>query len=298
MEALYRSQRRRLLPTWRSILYVPANGPKYIAKAPSVGADALTIDLEDAVPPQEKERAREMLGATLAHVATGGADIIVRINRPLSLAVRDVEAAVCRHVSALTIPKVDGPSHVRLLDELVSECEEQQGLAPGHTSFLVAIETPEALESMREIASASPRVVAMMMSSEDLSLECGFEPSEETLLQPKQQMIFAAYAAGVRPLGFLGSIAQFRDIEAFRAMVRRSRRFGFTGSSCIHPAQVAVLNEEFAPSPEEIALAARIVGQGDQAIAEGRGTFQLDGSMIDAPVIERARRTLTRRRDG
>jgi citrate lyase subunit beta/citryl-CoA lyase len=296
MEALYQSHRKRLLPTWRSILYVPANSPKFIAKAPTVGADALTIDLEDAVPPQEKARAREMLGATLAHVATGGADIIVRINRPLSLAVRDVEAAVSRHVKGLTIPKADGPSHIRLLDELVSECEEKQGLPLGHTAFLVAIETPEAIESMREIASASPRVVAMMLSSEDLSLECGFEPGEETLLQPKQQMIFAACAAGVRPLGFLGSIAEFRDLAAFREMVRKSRRFGFTGSSCIHPAQVAILNEEFAPSAQEIALAERIVSEGDKAISEGRGTFQVNGSMIDGPVIERARRTLARRR--
>jgi citrate lyase subunit beta/citryl-CoA lyase len=296
LEALYESRRKRLLPTWRSILYVPANSPKFIAKAPAVGADALTIDLEDAVPLQEKARARELLATTLPHVASGGADIIVRVNRPLSLAVRDVEAAVGPHVMGLTIPKVDGPSHVRLLDELVSECERRVGLVQGHTSFLVAIETPEAYWMMREIASASPRVVAMMLSSEDLSLECGFEPTEATLLVPKQQMIFAACAAGVRPLGFIGSIADFRDMEAFREMVRRSRRFGFTGSSCIHPLQVAVLNEEFAPSVEEVVLAERIVAEGDAALSQGRGTFQLDGSMIDGPVIERARRTLARRR--
>ena len=297
MEALYKVLRKRLLPTWRSILYVPANNSKFIAKAPSVGADALTIDLEDAVPPQDKARAREMLRETLPIVAAGSADIIVRINRPISLAVRDVEAAVCGLVKGLTIPKVDGPSHVRLLDELVSECEHRRGLALGHTSFLVAIETPEALDAMREIASASPRVVAMMLSSEDLSLECGFEPTEETLIQPKQQMIFAACAAGVRPLGFLGSVAHFKDMEAFREMVRRSRRFGFTGSSCIHPLQVAILNEEFSPSKEEIELAEQIVNEGDKAIAEGRGTFQVNGSMVDGPVIERARNLLARRRN-
>jgi citrate lyase subunit beta/citryl-CoA lyase len=292
MDALYQSHQRRPLPTWRSVLYIPANNSRLIEKAPTAKADALTIDLEDSVPPQEKERARAMLPATVAHAASAGADVIVRINRPLSLAVRDIEAAVCRHVKGLNIPKVDGPSHVRLLDELVSECESRQGLPLGHTVFLVAIETPRAYGEMFEIASASPRVVAMMLASEDMALECGFEPSEETLLLPKQQMIFAASAAGVRPMGFLGSVAQFKDIDAFRQMVRRSRRFGFTGASCIHPAQAAILNEEFAPSAQELAWAERVVREGEQALSEGRGAFLLEGSMIDEPIIARARRML------
>lgn len=287
-------QRRRALPDWRSVLYVPANVPRFIAKAPTVGADAITVDLEDAVPPQHKQSARESLSATVAQVGAKGADVIVRVNRPLSLAVRDVEAAVSQPVCALTLPKVDGPSHVRLLDELVTECEERQGLKTGHTSFLVAIETPEAYFCMKEIAIASPRVVAMMLSSEDLPLECGFEPSEATLTAPKQQMIIAAGAAGVRPLGFLGTLADFKDPAAFRDMVRRSRLFGFTGASCIHPMQVAILNEEFGPSPDECALAERIVREYEEGLAAGRGTFQVEGKMIDIPVVERARRILKR----
>lgn len=295
MDALYKLQRKRELPTWRSILYVPANIPRFIAKAASIGADAITVDLEDAVPPQEKQRAREALSATVAQVGSAGADVIVRINRPISLAVRDAEAAVGSGVCALTLPKIDGPSHVRLLDELVTECEDKQGLKLGHTAFLVAIETPEAFECMREIASASPRVVAMMLSSEDLPTECGFEPSEMTLWAPKQQMVFAAAAAGVRPLGFLGTLASFKDPVAFREMIRRSRQFGFTGASCIHPMQVAVLNEEFGASDAEIALAQRIVDEYEAGLKSGRGTFQIDGMMIDIPVVDRARKTLARR---
>ena len=292
MEPLYRSRLRRDLPSWRSLLYIPGSNDKLLAKAPDVPADAVVIDLEDAVAPAEKEAARARLPQSVAHAASKGLDVLVRINRPLSLAVRDVEAAVSRHVRAIVVPKVDGPSHVRLLDELASECEHRAGLPIGHTGLHLLVETTQAYHQMLEIAGASPRVVGMALGAEDIALECGCDSGEETMLMAKQQLIFACTAAGVRPTGFLGSVALFRDIEAFRAMVRRSRRFGFTGAGCIHPAQAVVLNEEFAPSAQEIARAERIVREGDAATAEGRGAFLLDGDMVDIPIIEKARKLL------
>ncbi len=296
MEALYQSRIRRDLPTWRSMLYIPGSNEKLLARAPTVPADAVVIDLEDSVAPQLKEAARARLPQSVAHAASGGLDVLVRVNRPVSMMVRDIEAAVCPHVRAIIVPKADGPSHVRLLDELVTECEERQGMKIGHTGLHMLIESTGAYHQMVEIASASPRVISMSLGNEDLALECGFEPSEDTLLIPKQQLVFACIAAGVRPMGFLSSIALFKDIEAFRTMVRRSRRFGYTGAACIHPAQAAVLNEEFAPSAEEIARAERIVREGDAATAEGRGAFLLDGNMIDIPIIEKARTMLAAER--
>src|SRR5690606_29915225 len=112
-------------------------------------------------------------------------------------------------VSALTMTKVDGPSHVRLMDELISECERREHLEVGHTRLIVVIETPQAYDMMRPIAEASPRVVAMMLGSEDFALECASAPIDEVLLMPKQQMIIAARAAGVLPLGYIGTIANF-----------------------------------------------------------------------------------------
>jgi len=294
MQALYQRHAARKLPAWRSIHFVPANVPRFIEKASSLEADAIQVDLEDSVPETEKASARAALRATVAAVGSGGADVLVRVNRPLSLAVRDIEAAVHAGVAALTITKVDGPAHVRLIDELVSECEYRERLEPGHTSLVVVIETADAFERMKSIAQASPRVVAMMLGSEDFALGCESEPTEQALLMPKQQMIIAARAAGVLPLGYIGTIADFRDPQAFGEMVRRSRQFGFSGGTSIHPSQIAVLNSEFGPRPDEVAHARRVLDAYARAQAEGRGACQLDGRMIDAPVVERARRVMAR----
>jgi citrate lyase subunit beta/citryl-CoA lyase len=145
---------------------------------------------------------------------------------------------------------------------------------------------------MRIVAAADPRVAAITLGDEDFSNAIGAEPDGDTLIAVKQSLIVAASAAGVLPLGFLGSIADFADMDAFRAMVRRSRRMGYRGACCIHPKQVAVLNEEFAPRPEEVDHARRVVEAAAQALAEGRGAAALDGRMIDAPVVERARTLL------
>jgi citrate lyase subunit beta/citryl-CoA lyase len=120
------------------------------------------------------------------------------------------------------------------------------------------------------------------------------EPTEETLLMPKQQMIFAARAAGLMPLGFIASVAGFGDREAFGRMVRRSRQFGFMGAGCIHPGQVPIVNEEYSPSAEEAAYARRVIEENAKAEAAGRASFAIDGKMIDVPVVVRARRLLER----
>ncbi|MBV6307237.1 CoA ester lyase [Candidimonas humi] len=282
------------LPAWRSILYVPANVPRYLAKAAEAGPDAVQLDLEDSIAPAEKERAREAVGQAARQLRAKGIDVSVRINQPLSLAVRDVEAVVGPDVGTIALTKVGGRSHVRLFDELVSECESRRQLALGHTRFIIAIETPEAFEDMLEIAKASPRAVAMILGAEDLALEWGCEPIEDVMRMPKQRLIAAARAAGILPLGMLGSITDFRDMEAFRAMVRRSRQFGFEGATCIHPSQVAVLNDEYMPSQEQLDSARNIVALDAEASAQGRGAFQVGGRMIDAPIVQRARRLLAR----
>ncbi len=282
-------------PVWRSLLYVPVNVERFVDRAHARGADAIQLDLEDSVPLTEKADARARVATAATRVRRGGADVVVRINRPLSLAVRDIEASVGPDVDALAITKVDGASHVRLLDELVSEREALAGLTNGHTRFLVMIETPAAFMLMHEIARASTRVVAMNIGGEDFALECGMDPSDEALMMPKQQMIIAARAAGVMPLGYIGTVADFSDWERFRAMVRRSRALGFDGASCIHPGQVTIVNEEYTPSESELAHARRVIALDAEARAAGRASFQIDGRMIDIPVVHRARRLIARK---
>jgi citrate lyase subunit beta / citryl-CoA lyase len=282
----------RKLPVWRSALYVPANVPRFIDGAHKRGADAIIVDLEDSVPLAERPAARRDLVATAENVARGGADVIVRINRPWRQAMLDLEAAISPRVAALAITKVDSADHIRLVTEVVSELEAERGMAVGTTQFIAMIETPEAWFRMPEIARADRRIVALTLGGEDFALTVGMLPTAEGLLMPKQQLVIAARAAGILPLGFIGTVADYKDLVAFRETVRRSRRLGFRGASVIHPAQVAILNEEFAPGADEVASARRIVAAYDAAVAAGRGSIEVDGKMVDVPVVERAKNTL------
>jgi citrate lyase subunit beta/citryl-CoA lyase len=282
------------LPVWRSLLYVPVNVEKFVEKAHTRGADVLQLDLEDAVPPAEKEKARTLVEKNAARVRRGGADVVVRINQPLSLAVRDLEHSVGPDVDGIAITKADSASHVKLLDELVTGLEEKRGMKAGHTKFIVMIETADAFTRIDEIPRASPRVVAMNIGGEDFALDLSAQPDDDVLLHPKQRMIIAARAAGVMPLGFIGTVADFSDWEKFRLMVRRARRFGFDGAGCIHPGQVKIVNEEYTPSEAEVAYARKVIQMNKEAAAAGRGSFQIDGKMIDIPVVVRAERLLRR----
>ncbi len=284
----------RELPVWRSLMYVPVNVDKFVDKAHTRGADVIQLDLEDSIPPAQKAEARKLVEKAAAKVRRGGADVVVRINQPLSLVVRDLEHAICPDVDGIACTKTDSASHVRLLDELVTELEEKRGMTVGHTKFITMIETPDAFTRIDEIPRASPRVVAMNIGGEDFALNCNMQPDDDALLHPKQRMIIAARAAGVMPLGFIGTVADFSDWERFRQMVRRSRRMGFDGAGCIHPGQVTIVNQEYTPSEEEVAYARKVSAMDREAAAAGRGSFQIDGKMIDIPVVVRAERLVKR----
>ena len=282
------------LPVWRSLMYVPVNVEKYVEKAHQRGADCIQLDLEDSVPASQKDAARKLVPAAAARVRRGGADVVVRINSPFEITVKDLEHAVGADVDGIAITKAQNADHVKRVDDFISNLEAKRGLKHGHTRLIAMIETPAAFFQMAAIALASPRLAAMNIGGEDFALENGMEPTEETLLMPKQQMIFAARSGGLMPLGFIASVAAFGDWEAFGRMVRRSRQFGFMGAGCIHPGQVPIVNREYSPSPEEAAYARRVIEESAKAKAAGRASFAIDGRMIDVPVVERARRLLAR----
>ena len=279
---------------WRSLLYVPTNVPRFIEKAHLRGADGIILDLEDSIPPGEKAAARGMLQNAAVAVGQDGADVLVRINQPLELAVRDIEAAISPRVRALQLPKIEGPDHVRLIANLVEQLETERGMQSGHTLFAVMIESANAFLKINEIASSHPRVVAIMIGGEDLSLDLGMTPAPDTLQYPKQQSVIAARAAGVVPLGLMGTVADYQDLNEVQDNAVRSARFGLEGASCIHPAVVPVLNAAFSPTADDVTSAQRIVIAYDKSIAEGRGSIELDGRMVDVPVVIRAQRLLAR----
>ena len=281
------------LPVWRSLLFVPVTVPKFVEGAAKRGADAVILDLEDSVPIADKARARGLVEQAAEIVGQGGADVVVRLNRPWRLLIRDLEAVIGPRVSALFLPKIESAEHVQAIAEIVDEIEAERGLH-GHTQFVPMIETAGGFFRTEQIARSHRRVVALTVGAEDLALSVGMLPEADALFYPKQHSIFAARAAGILPLGFLGTVAEFADLDAFRATIRRSRRLGFMGAACIHPNQVTILNEEYRPSPTELDAARRMVAAYDEAIAAKRGAVVFEGKMIDVPVVERAKQILAR----
>ena len=282
------------LPVWRSLLIVPVTAQRFVDGAARRGADAIILDLEDAVAASEKERARTLVPEAARIVSRGGADVVVRLNRPLRMTVRDLEAVIGPGVQAVALPKAESADYVRLVAEIIDEVEAERGMPIGTTKMLAMVETASAFFRIAEIARAHPRLVGLNLGTEDFALSAGMLPEAEGLLMPKQMCVFAARAAGIMPLGFVGTVAEFHDLDGFRETVRRSRRIGFVGASVIHPSQIQILNEEFRPSAPEVEHAGRVVAAYDKALAEGVGAVTVDGKMIDVPIVERAKLLLER----
>jgi citrate lyase subunit beta / citryl-CoA lyase len=282
------------LPSWRSLLFVPVTREKFVATAHRRGADAIILDLEDSVPESDKQRGRALVAAAAQEVSKGGADVLVRINRPWQHAFRDIEAVVSAGVAALVCPKVESPEHLLVIAEMLGALESQRGLVAGHTKLVALIETAAAYFRADAIAKATPRLVALSLGAEDFAWSVGMEPIAEALEMPKQTVIIAARAAGIVPLGFMGTVADFSDLEAFRAIVRRSRKFGFAGATCIHPSQLPILNEEYGVSADDVERARRLIAAYEAAMAQGLGALTFEGKMIDVPVVERAKTLIAR----
>jgi len=274
------------MTAWHSLLYVPANVRRFVEKSASAGADAIILDLEDSVPVAQKAAARAALAEAIPIARSGGATILVRVNRPLRLALPDIEAAAAAGADGILLTKVLGPEHIILAGEVLAEVETRP------MAIVPVVETAAAVLKVEAIARASPRIAALLIGAEDLAAECNAAPDDDLMAQAKRQMVLAAVAAGVAPLGTLGTVADFRDPEAVRALALRSRRSGLVGATCIHPSLVPVMNAAFAPSAEEVDRARRQIAAAAEAAAEGRGSFVVDGMMVDEPVLIRARRTL------
>lgn len=276
----------------RSLLYVPANSERFLAKAHERNADAIILDLEDGVVPAEKVSARAGLAMAASRARRGGAEIFVRINTSEEHRDKDAEAAARVGAFGLFVPKVREPQILRDLDAMLEAVERALGRAP--LRFVPMIEDPGAVLDARAIATASPRVLALVTGGEDLSAAMDAKPDSEAIRFAMMLVHFAAKAAGVASFGLLRSIADFRDLESVRASAREARAMGFDGATCVHPAVVPILNEAFSPSPPELERARAMVAAFEDATAKGLGAFLFDGKMVDLAVYEQARRTIAR----
>ncbi|MGZ9810251.1 HpcH/HpaI aldolase/citrate lyase family protein [Pseudoroseicyclus sp. H15] len=260
----------------RSLLYVPADNERFIAKAHERGADAIILDLEDSVRPERRDGARQSLPASVQSVRQSGAKAFVRINAD-ALAL-DTAAAQAAGADALYVSKAS-------LDSL----NVISALAPGLPLFAL-IEDPAALLEVGAIA-AHRAVIGLSAGGEDLATSLGALPDPEVLRTPKLLIHYAAKAHGKISLGLFRTIADYSDLPAIEDAAQEARRHGFDGATCVHPSAAPVLNAAFAPSAEEIDWARRILAAAE---AHETGAFSLDGRMVDAPIIARARRVLSK----
>jgi citrate lyase subunit beta/citryl-CoA lyase len=286
------SQNPETIDLQRSSLTIPLSNERFLEKAHLRGADLILLDLEDGVAYNRKSAARERLASAVPQVARGGARVAVRINSEIEMIGDDLRAAVVQGVCSIAIAKVQGPAHVQMVSQAIARLEEERGLPVGGIRVSASIETPQAFMQAHEIAKSDPRLRSIGLGKEDISAALGFKPGPDSLYYPMQVIMYAASAAGLGFGGYLGSIADYSDLDTLRSLIRRSKELGFKGGGAIHPAQVAVLNEEFGPSAEEVEDARAIVALAESEFAAGRGAFGYKGKMIDKPVVERHRKVL------
>lgn len=278
----------------RSLLFVPADSEKKLAKAAVSPADALILDLEDSVAPQNRVKARGLAREFLKDKHRPS--LWVRIN-PVGSAdfAADMEAVVAMAPAGLVVPKPDGPQDLLTLDAHLITLETQAGLAQRSIRLLpVATETPTAVLSLQDYRNPPPRLAALSWGAEDLAAALGAAANRDDAGEflfvhqmVRAMVLVAAKAAGVDAIETLH--ADFRDAAGLERAARRAQREGFSGMLAIHPDQVAPINAAFTPSAADIDHAAKVVA----AFASGAGVASLDGKMLDQPHLKQARHVLT-----
>ena len=282
----------------RSMLFVPADSARKMAKSLQCPADALILDLEDAVVPDRKPLAREMAADFLAGQASATASaLFVRIN-PLDsgLVLEDLAAVVRPGLAGILQPKTTGAADVVKLGHYLDALEARAGMAPGSVAIVpVATETPQAMLNMQTFNAPLPRLAGITWGAEDLSAAIGAVSNrdEDGAYSPvytwaNSLCLCAAASTGVAAIDTLH--ADFKNSAGLAAACRASRRRGFSGRIAIHPDQVATINEAYSPTEAELAHARRVMDA--FAAQPGAGTLSLDGAMYDMPHLKQARRTL------
>ena len=278
---------------YRSLLFVPGNRERMLLRATSAGADAIVIDLEDAVPASEKRSARKLIKALMWPLAESGVSILVRVNNVhTGLTRADVMAVVRPGLAGVVHPKTDRPQDLRDLDVLLREAEMKNGVRPGDIATIPLIETPGAVLACDAIVTATDRVVAVSIGGEDYTAALGVprDPEGVALAYLRYVAVTVAAARGIFAIDT--PYTDVKDTKGLASETRLARAIGFKGKYAIHPDQIATVNELMAPSRAEIAYARRVVATAKDAASKRRGAASLDGRMIDAPVVARANQVL------
>jgi citrate lyase subunit beta / citryl-CoA lyase len=278
----------------RSRLYLPGSEPKYFINAALHGADAIILDLEDSVHITEKDAARLLVRNALRAVDFLQCERMARINQ-LPLGLQDLDEIVPESPDLILIPKVENPGQVIEIAQRIAAIKADYGIT--RSIWLMPIlESARGIENAFAIALASEKIVALTIGLEDYTADLGVakSPTGAESLYARQRVINAAHAAGVQAIdSVFGDVG---DLEGLRAWGVNSRSLGFEGMGCVHPLQIGVIHDAFAPTSSEIERSRRIVAAYDEAQQKGLGVVSLGAKMIDPPVVQRALKLMSRAR--
>ena len=278
----------------RSIFYVPGNNPKFIEKAPTIPADIITLDLEDAVPPSEKENARKMIVENMHKIAkesVSGAEIYVRINNwETEMTNDDLEAVVQPGLNGVTLAKTGHPDDVKRLAWKLEELERRRGMEIGSVKISMLLETAKGIMNAYECCMASPRNVNAIFGAVDYCRDRHVKLTNEAVEQlwGRAKVAIACRAAGLVAID--APFVSFKDTEAFEQNVRDGLQMGYGGRMIIHPSQVEPSNRLYAPDPADVEWAQGVVKVfEEEGLAKGKAAVSYLGKMVDTPVYDNAR---------
>ena len=285
------TQRSFQMAVMRSIMYIPGNNPKMVEKAPTIPADIITLDLEDSVPPAEKENARKLIVEKLKFAGSGGSQVYVRINNwETEMTNADLEAIVQPGLDGVTLAKTGHPDDVQRLAWKLEELERRRGMEIGTVKISMLLETAKGIMNAYECCMASPRNVNAIFGAVDYCRDMRVKLTNEAVEQQwgRAKMAVACRAAGIVAID--APFVSFKDTEAFERNVMEGKQMGYEGRMIIHPSQVEPSNRLYAPDPADVEWAHGVVKVfEEEGIAKGKAAVSYLNKMVDTPVYLNAK---------
>jgi citrate lyase subunit beta/citryl-CoA lyase len=276
----------------RTMLFMPGNNPGMLQNAGILGADSIILDLEDAVSLTEKDSARILVREAIKNIDYDNVEVVVRINPfTTEYAQKDIDVIARVKPDALMIPKATEEELIAI-NEILTKIEMQEGFEKGAIKLFVIVETAYGVENVYNIIKSCDRIVGILLGGEDLTSDLGIKRTKEgeEIFYARNKVAIACKAMKVDSIDT--PFTDTNDFEGLEKDTRKAKSLGITGKAAINPRQIDTIHSVYAPTVEEIKYAKRVLEAMEEAEAEGKGVFSLDGKMIDAPVINRAKNTV------
>lgn len=277
----------------RSLIFVPGNRANMLERARSFNADIIMVDLEDSVPPAEKVNARELARQWVPQLHQECKQVMVRLNSLDTGLTRDeLAAAISPSLYGVSVGKTESAWDLQEVDRIIGPLEASAGLEPGSIKVIPWIESAKAVMNVQQMGVASPRIIAIAFGAEDFTNDMGIQRTDsgEEVYVPRATVPIAARAADIASLD--SPYVAFRNPDGLKQDAQFARQLGYNGKFAIHPSQIDTINETFSPRPEDVEYARRVLQAWQEAEAAGRGSLDLDGKMVDVPVVKRAQNLL------